>query len=104
MRSKYNARKVQYDGYTFDSLRECARYKELVLLQHADEIKNLALQVPFDAIINGKKCFRYKADFVYRRKDSDVDTVEDCKGFPTPVYRIKKKVIEAMYDIRILET
>jgi hypothetical protein len=30
--------------------------------------------------------------------------VEDTKGMRTPVYRLKKKIMKALYDIDILET
>lgn len=44
---KYNNKKVQVDGYIFDSELEAKRYRQLVLLQRAKQISNLRLQVPF---------------------------------------------------------
>jgi hypothetical protein len=32
------------------------------------------------------------------------DVVEDVKGLPTPVYKLKKKLVEAQYGIQIRET
>ena len=87
--SKYNAKKVEYNGMTFDSKRELKRYKELELLQEAGEIKNLQRQVKYVLIpaqrepdIIGKrggvkkgktieKECTYVADFVYEEDGSD---------------------------------
>lgn len=117
--SKYNAKKVEYNGMTFDSKRELKRYKELELLQEAGEIKNLQRQVKYVLIptqrepdIIGKRggikkgkvieheC-SYTADFVY---EEDGDTiVEDSKGFKTKDYSIKRKLMLYVYGIKIKE-
>ena len=66
-------------------------------------IRNLELQPRFKIEINGKHICDYYADFRY---DNTIGTViiEDAKGFKTPVYRLKKKLIEASYNIKISET
>lgn len=99
------------DNIRFDSKREAARYKELKLLERAGQIRNLALQVPYDLVVNGQKVGRYVADFRYRRVSppkSDWDyrhpVVEDVKGMKTPVYNLKKKLMKALHGIEILET
>lgn len=116
-RSKYGAKK--YGGY--DSKREAARARELYLLQEAGEISGLKQQQKFVLIPTqrgpgktgprgGKKngpvlereC-AYIADFCYKRKDGTY-VVEDCKGFRTPEYIIKRKLMLWRYGIRILET
>jgi hypothetical protein len=43
--------------------------------------------------MNGTKVFTYKADFSYFTDKERV--VEDVKGFKTPVYKLKKKLVEA---------
>jgi len=45
--NKYGNKKVTVDGYVFDSALEAKRYRQLVLLECAGEIKDLKLQVPF---------------------------------------------------------
>ena len=94
-RSKYRNVKTVVDGVTFDSGAEARRYGELKLLERAGEIENLELQPKFDCIIDGKKVCRYRADFSYFTKEKRV--VEDVKGFKTPVYRLKKKLVEALF-------
>jgi len=99
---KYNAKKTVVDGITFDSKKEARRYSELKLLEKCGEIHSLELQPRFDLIVNGAKCGYYKADFRYTEKSKEI--VEDCKGFKTPVYRLKKKLVKAIYGVDILET
>lgn len=118
--SKYNAKKVEYNGMTFDSKRELKRYKELELLQEAGEIKDLQRQVKYVLIptqrepdIIGKRggvkkgkvieheC-SYTADFTYLDEDGDL-VVEDSKGFKTKDYAIKRKLMLYVHGIKIKE-
>ena len=94
-RGKYKAVKTEVDGITFDSKREAARYMELVLLERAGEISHLELQPSFVCMVNGHKICTYKADFRYFSASKSI--VEDVKGVKTPVYRLKKKLVEALY-------
>lgn len=106
-KNKFNARKTLVDGILFDSAKEAGRYKELKLLERAGHIKHLALQVPFIFEIDNKKMFTYYADFKYMPKNYNFfPVVEDVKSEITrklPVYRLKKKIIEAYYNITISE-
>jgi hypothetical protein len=102
--SKYGARKVETDGILFDSIAERNRYQDLKLLQQAGEIKDLELQVKFPLIVNDMKVATYIADFVYRECSNNQVVVEDVKGFRTPEYRLKKKLMLAIYSISIFET
>ena len=100
--TKYRAVKTEVDGIIFDSKKEAARYKELILLEKSGVISHLELQPRYDCVVNGKKICSYRADFRYFNDQNSV--VEDVKGFKTPVYRLKKKLVEALYPgIRILE-
>jgi len=101
-RSKYGAKKTVVDGIKFDSMAEAARYGVLKVLQSAGLIKDLRLQVPYVITVNGKKICRYVADFVYIENGKEV--VEDVKGMKTPVYNLKKKLMEAVFSVVILET
>lgn len=117
-KSKYGSRKVTIDGITFDSVREGNRYRELKLLERAGKITNLQRQVKYLLIpsqyvaVTGKRgnqtnhCVEracvYIADFVYMEDGNLV--VEDCKGFKTEAYKIKRKLMLLNYGIRIRET
>jgi hypothetical protein len=100
-RSKYGNKRTLYDGIWFDSDAESKRYATLKLWQQAGIISQLELQPQYPCVINGKKCFLYKADFRYTRDGQQV--IEDVKGYRTKEYILKKKVIEALYNIEIVE-
>jgi len=104
-RAKYGNKKVQIDGIWFDSKREGEYYKKLKILETHYEIYDLKCQVPFVIEINGKKICTYKADFTYyitndKKKELCVD---DVKGMRTPVYNLKKKLMDAVLNIQIQE-
>ena len=118
-RSKYKAVKTTIDGITFDSKKEAKRYTELKLLEKAGHITHLELQPEYQITINGAKICKYKADFRYftvraennersynskgewqtptMTGDKEGQIVEDVKGFKTPIYRLKKRLVEASY-------
>jgi Protein of unknown function (DUF1064) len=100
--NKYHAQAVQIDGIRFHSKKEAHRYGELLLLQRAGLIHNLQLQPRFDIIINHRKIGFYKADFRYISQDGQTH-IEDAKGVSTAVYRLKKRIVEAMYGVTIEE-
>ena len=100
--SKYKAKPITIDGIRFASTKEGKRYTELKLLERAGEISRLELQPRYDITINGVKVCTYVADFSYFDKSSRV--VEDVKGMKTPVYRLKRKLVEALYPgVKITE-
>ncbi len=99
--SKYRAVKVTVDGITFDSKAEARRYGELKLLEKGGYIRQLELQPEFEFILDGVKIFKYRADFRYFEGQTRV--VEDVKGVRTAAYRLKKKLIEAAFNVKITE-
>ncbi len=99
--SKYRAVKTEVDGILFDSKREAKRYSELKLLERAGEISGLQLQPEFPVTMNGKDICRYRGDFAYFTKKGRV--IEDAKGFRTPIYKLKKKLVEAQFNVEIVE-
>ncbi len=98
---KYRNKITIVDNIRFHSTKEARRYQELKLLGKAGEITDLRLQVPFEIMIGGKTICVYYADFVYKEKG--ISKVEDVKGMRTPVYRLKKKLVEAYYGVKIHE-
>lgn len=101
-KNKYNAVKKTVDNITFDSTKEANRYSELKLLLRAGIIKDLTLQFRYDFVVNKILIGYYLADFRYLENGKLV--VEDSKGVRTPVYKLKKKMMKAIYDIDIFET
>ena len=105
MRNKYGARKLKApDGQVFDSVKEYQRWGELRILERAGRISNLRRQVKYELIPKqeGERACNYVADFVYTENGKTV--VEDVKGFKTPEYRLKRKLMMWIHGIRIKET
>ena len=108
-RSKYGAKKVTVNGITFDSRKEANRYIELSSLEKVGKVSDLQCQVKFELIpsqrINGKvaeRAVNYIADFVYMENGKKV--VEDTKGFKTPEYIIKRKLMLWVHKIQVKES
>lgn len=108
MRSKYNAVRTVVDGHSFASKAEAKRYSELCILQKSGEITDLKLQPRYPLVFTPRKGAEpvnvgtYVGDFWYRMRNG-AGTTEDVKGVLTPVYRLKKKMVEAIYGITIVE-
>ena len=117
--SKYGNRKAYAEGQEFDSKKEACRYAELRIMEKAGVITDLQRQVKYILIptqrepdtvgerggihkgkLIEKEC-SYIADFVYRQDGKLI--VEDTKGFKTPEYRIKRKLMLHVHGIRIKE-
>jgi hypothetical protein len=108
--NKYKNRPMNVLGEHFRSEREYRRYKDLMLMQSAGEISGLTREVVFTLApgckIMGERALpplMYWADFVYCMSDGS-QIVEDCKGFRTPVYRIKRHLMKTVHGIEVLET
>ena len=100
-RSKYGAIPTYCDGVRFDSRKEGARYLALKILRDAGDVLWFARQPRF-VLVGGVE---YIADFIVAWADGRV-TVEDVKsaGTKTKMYRLKKKQVEALYTVKIVET
>ena len=105
MGNKYGARKVKApDGQVFDSQREYDRWCTLKLLERSGRITDLKRQVSYELIPKqgAMRACSYVADFTYLENGKPV--VEDCKGYRTEAYKIKKKLMMWVHGIRIKET
>lgn len=126
-KNKYGNRKITINGIEFDSRKEARRYNELLLMEKAGAIQDLRRQVPFELIpaqyedvytgeyykrgehkgepkmkrVCVEKAVTYYADFVYLEGGETV--VEDTKGFKTPEYILKRKLLRYLLGIRIKE-
>ena len=108
--TKFKNKKVEIDGYKFDSKAEARRYEELKELAATNVIKNLELQKRYRLVpaqrIGGKLIERavdYVADFVYLTPGGIV--VEDVKSpyTITPAYIIKRKLMLYVHGIQVSE-
>jgi hypothetical protein len=109
--SKYGNTRVTYEGRTFDSKRELARYKQLRLLEQAGVISGLVCQPKYELLPGfrdaaGKKqsAISYWADFEYQEGGKTV--VEDAKGVITTSFALKVKMFRYRYrdiELRIVK-
>jgi len=100
-RQKYGAKPTWVEGIRFSSSAEAKRYRELRLLEAGGYIRKLELQPVYEFKIDGVTVFKYVSDFRYM--EGCTEKVEDVKGCKTPVYRLKKRLIEAQFKIKIIE-
>lgn len=105
--SKYRAQRT--NGYA--SKREAKRAAELEILQREGYICALETQVRIELIppIGKERACHWVADFVYtenskRGVNEGVEIWEDCKGFRTPLYKLKRKLILYRYGKVVRET
>jgi hypothetical protein len=100
-RNKYNATPVVIGGVRFASKREAGEYLKLRALETAGRVRDLRLQVPYVLAVNGVRVGKYVADFVYLLDGRE--EVADAKGVRTREYRLKAKLMLAIYGIQIKE-
>ncbi len=106
-RSKYGVllNRPKVDGIRFASQAEENRYHELKALEKAGAICALRTQPRYALEVRGVLICTYVADFVYFEEVAGgVAVVEDVKGVLTDVYKLKKKLMKAIYGIEIRET
>lgn len=94
--SKYSAVKTHCEaGHLHDSKMEAKRCNELTALEEAGKIMRLEQQPEFRVEINGKLICRYVADFAWFTSDCRI--IEDVKGVTTPMFNLKRKLVEAAH-------
>lgn len=94
--TKFSAKKTHCGaGHLHDSKMEAKRCDDLTALQFAGQIDALEQQPTFRVEIDGKLVCRYVADFAW--KTGGCRVVEDVKGVTTPLFNLKKKLVEATH-------
>lgn len=102
---KYKNKKVEADGFMFDSTKEFNRYYELKLLQRAGKISELGVHPKFELQPKFRdkqgvahRAITYSGDFSYT--ENGLHVVEDVKSEMTrslAQYRDKKKIFIYMF-------
>lgn len=103
-RSKYGNVRTKANGISYASKKEAFRSLELRQWLKEGRITDLREQVTFVLTVNDHQISRYIADFTYREIPTGELIVEDVKGVITDVYRLKRDLMLAIYDIKIRET
>ncbi len=98
IRHKFHARPTELDGIKFASRKEADYYSNLLLLQKGGLLLFFLRQVPFH-LPGGVK---YVVDFAEFWADGSVQFV-DVKGHKTESYKAKKRIVESLYPVTIVE-
>jgi hypothetical protein len=113
--SKYNARKITVDGYTFDSKAEADYCCELRLRERAGEIRDLQVHPTWELQPgfrgpDGKwvRPITYSADFAYIDNETNKQTIEDVKANWNQrtdgawrVFRLKAKMLLYSHGLHV---
>src|ERR1035437_9847541 len=94
--NKYHAKSCWYEGYMYDSMFEANYAMNLDWRKKAKDIKDWERQYPVTIEANGEKILTTKVDFRVQHNDKSFELVE-TKGFETPDYKIKKRLIEVIW-------
>jgi hypothetical protein len=106
--SKFNNIKVEIDGYNFDSKKEAEFYGALKIKKQASLIKDFQMQIKYEIVVNKIHIANYFLDFIIQHNDGSFEYI-DIKGkdsktnkfIKTGVFALKKRLVEAIYDIKI---
>lgn len=105
MTNKFHAKKTIFDGEIYDSKKEAQYVMFLKSEKRKGNIINYTRQPRFDIIINGITVAFYKGDFevIYKDHKEIWDVKGLKKGCAYQMFRLKKKLVEALYNIKIIE-
>lgn len=103
--SKYRNVKTERDGIKFDSKKEADYYTELELKKKAGLIIDFKRQVRYQLKVNDDLICVYIADFEIKHLGGRKEVVDVKSDFTRKLapYRIKKKLMKAIYGIEIKE-
>lgn len=108
--NKFNARKITCSDGTFDSVKEYKFFLQLKAQMKAAvpefRVRSIERQVRYDIAIAGQKIAFYKLDYLVTYA-SGKKRYFDCKGYKKgcayQLFKLKKKLVEALYYIEIEE-
>ena len=99
-KSKFRNQPITTEEGRFASQKEHRDWLNLKLRERADEIQRLERQVRIPITINGQLICTYIADAVWFEKGQRV--VFDSKGYETPEFKLKKKLLKALLNIEVI--
>jgi hypothetical protein len=120
-KQKYGNKLTEVDGVVYRSVKEAKRLSQLRQLERAGKIKDLEAQPEFPFIVTDKRTGQpvrvgaYIADAAYTVVDPSIApegygpgarVVEDVKSDATArnsLYRLKKKIVAALYGVDLVE-
>lgn len=103
---KYGNKITEYNGKKYHSKKEAGYAAELDMLGNArndaQRVVKYDTQVKYHLEVNNVLIGAYILDFKVEYADGHVEYV-DVKGFLTEEYKIKKKLMKALFNIEIKE-
>lgn len=96
-KSKYNSKITIIDGIRFHSKKEAEYYSKLKLYEKEGHIHRIHRQVIFD--LPGPS--KYLCDFMIIYFEPKMIDYIDCKGYDTPLSKLKRKQVKDLYGIEI---
>ncbi len=96
--SKYNAKKAEYKGITFDSTVECEYYKYLETRIYIDSFDYIEIQPSYELIpkFGKQRKTEYIADFALWNENKLIKVI-DVKGMATETAKLKAKLFRYLY-------
>ena len=92
--SKYNAKKTNIDGVTFDSKMEAREYGTLKMRKLAGEIKHFDLH----PVVTLPGNIQWRLDFMVYYPNGKIEAV-DVKGFETQAFKLKLKLFNSTHPL-----
>jgi hypothetical protein len=94
--SKYRAVPTDYAGRRYHSAAEASYAATLDLLVRAGDVRRWEPQVAIPLVVDGRRVCTYVADFRVHWADGRCE-LHEVKGCDTPVWRLKRKLLEATW-------
>ncbi len=97
----YNsAKKSEFNGNIYDSKFEAQIASDIEMMRKAGEVIKWERQVKIPLIVNDLIVCDYYIDFIVYR-EGETEYIE-AKGYPTPVWKLKWKLFEALYTVHAM--
>lgn len=100
--AKRKARGVFIDHVRFENQRQAELFMELQAQERAGTISNLRPHVRLPLIVNGIRVDTYTALFSYERDGERV--LVDVVGWQTDLRKLQRRLVHAIYGIKVTET
>lgn len=100
-KNKFGAQPTTIDNIRFPSKREANRYAALKLRERIGEISHLKLQPEYPCVVDGVLICKPRMDFAYFDHMRGCAVVEDSKGFDNAASKLKRKLVEAIYKVKV---
>lgn len=110
MTNKYQAKKTIYNGNRYDSVKEASYAQQLDVLKNAkmkqERVIDVDRQVRLPIKIDNVLICTYICDFRVTYQDGRIEHI-DVKGYrggsAYAMFRLKKKLVKACYQIDVIE-